>query len=101
MNVDQRKPHVERAEPVGQKKPEGRKWPATGIEYVERPLGEAFERGLQGKPQPTQELRGSRVVEDAARRALGRNRVPIREDGVVPSRVSSGLPAIAAARSNE
>jgi hypothetical protein len=84
MNVDQRKAHVERAEPVGQKKPEGRKWPATGIEYVERPLGEAFERGLQGKPQPTQELRGSRVVEDAARRALGRNRVPIREDGVVP-----------------
>jgi len=56
----------------------------TGVEYVERPLGEAFERGLKGKPHPAQELGGSRVVEDAARRALGRNRVPIREDGVVP-----------------
>ena len=84
MNVDQRKPHVERAEPVGQKKPERRKWPATGVEYVERPLGEALERGLQGKPHPQQELGGSRVVEDAARRALGRNSVPVREDGAVP-----------------
>src|SRR4051812_21297734 len=92
MNVDQRKPHVERAEAVGQKKPEGRKRPATGVEYVERPLGEAFERGLQGKPHPTQELGGSRSGEIAS---------PSGRTVSCGSRVSSGLPAIAAARSNE